>query len=171
MREKIRQEIEETHQEFHALLASIPEEAFSLPSDNPAWNVGEVLYHLSIAPRFLERDVKMITGQSWFYRALIKLVPKTLFDWLNKVLTRYGARNISHQFLAQEYDKAHQSVLQVLQNVPDADFAKKLQYPDWDPLLTGEVTLSRLFHYIKIHFDSHASQIRQIVAQMDREKE
>jgi hypothetical protein len=36
-----------------------------------------------------------------------------------------------------------------------------VDYPDWDPLLGGHVTLERFFHYIMLHFESHASDIRQ----------
>ena len=59
-REKLPLEIEATKMAFHKLLDSIPVEAYDLPSDNPAWTVGEVLYHMSIAPRMLGKDVKMI---------------------------------------------------------------------------------------------------------------
>jgi hypothetical protein len=162
-REQLRQEIEATKVAFHQLLDSIPEEAYDLPSDNPAWNVGEVFYHMSIAPRLLGNDVKMITRQNWIYRLVPILIPKAVFDWLNKVLTRYGARNLSRDFLAREYDKAHDATVKALDGVADDDFAKHLHYPDWDPLLSGEVTLERLFHYVKAHFDSHAEQIKRIV--------
>jgi len=47
-----------------------------------------------------------------------------------------------------------------LDEVKDADFEKKLNYPNWDPILSGEVTLERLFHYVKLHFEAHAKQIR-----------
>ena len=162
-RESLRQEIEDTRLKFHDLLNSMPDEVFSMPSDNEAWTIGEVLYHMSLAPRFLIRDVKMITGQNWLYRLIPIIIPKSLFDWLNKVLTRYGARNMSRAFLAQEYDKAHRSTLEALDSVSDSDFAQHLTYPDWDPLLSGEVTLEQLFRYVKVHFDSHARQIRKTI--------
>ena len=162
---ELRQEIEATRQAFHQLLAQVPETAFFQPSDNPAWTVGEVLYHISLAPRFLLQDVKMITGQSWFLRFVPILMPKWLFNWLNARLTRYGARNLTRQFLADEYDKAHAITVKALDSVTEADLTKSLHYPNWDPLLSGEVTLERLFHYVKVHFDSHAVQIRAMIDQ------
>jgi hypothetical protein len=163
LREELRQEIDQTQVAFHQLLDSIPEEAFGLPSDNPAWTVGEVLYHMSVAPRFVGLDVKMIVRQNWIYHIIAVVVPKALFDGLNKKLTQFGARKLSRDFLSQEYDKAHKSALRALDSVSDPDFDKHLYYPDWDPLLSGDVTLERLFHYVKAHFDSHAGQIREIV--------
>lgn len=162
IRDNLRIEIEETKEAFHQLLESIPDEAFGLPSDNPAWTIGEVLYHMSIAPRMLGTDVKMILNQNWFYRLIPAIIPKRLFDWLNKILTKFGARNLTREFLASEYDKANSATLKALNEVREIDFQKKLNYPDWDSLLSGEVTLERLFHYNKLHFDVHAVQIRLI---------
>jgi hypothetical protein len=51
--DRLRQEIEETHLAFHRLLDSVPDEAFSLPSDNPAWTVGQVFYHFWRPYQFL----------------------------------------------------------------------------------------------------------------------
>jgi hypothetical protein len=86
-----------------------------------------------------------------------------LFDRLNAKLTRFGARNLSRQFLADEYDKAHRRTLEALSQVKDEDLQKSLEYPDWDPLLAGTVTMERLFHYVKVHFDSHEEQIRNVL--------
>ena len=158
-REALREEIMETRQRFHQLLVRVPDEAFDLPSTTPEWTIGEVLYHMSLAPRFLTTDVKMIIRQSWFYRLGIRLVPKWLFDGLMVRLTRFGARHLSRQFLAKEYDKAHALTLAALDTVADEDFEKSMEYPDWDPLLSGQVTLERLFHYVTVHFNWHAAQV------------
>jgi hypothetical protein len=68
--EEHRQEIEATREAFYKLLASIPDEAFSLPSDNPVWTMGEVLFHMTLAPRFLTADLRLIIGQAWISRVL-----------------------------------------------------------------------------------------------------
>lgn len=163
-RQRLREEIEATRQAYHRLLDSIPEQAYALPSANPAWNVGQVLYHMSLAPRFMVLDVQMIGGQRWVYRLVPKIISRRLFDWLNARLTRFGARRISQAFLAQEYDRAHAATLRALDALDEADLARSLPYPDWDPLLTGEVTMEYLFGYIQRHFDSHAGQISIAIA-------
>jgi hypothetical protein len=118
---------------------------------------------MSIAPRFLIEDVKMISGQRWLYRLVPTLIPRSLFDWLNDRLTRFGARHLSRQFLKDEYERAHRRTLEALANTSEADLQKSLEYPDWDHLLSGTVTMERLFHYVKAHFDSHEEQIRHAV--------
>ena len=162
--EQLRREMEATRLAFHRLLDSIPDEAFSLPSSNPAWTVGQVLYHMSIAPRMMVLDVKMISSQRWFFRLIPALFPRRLFDWLNVRLTRYGSRKLSRQFLSDEYDRAHNSILKVFDSLGEADFTRSVIYPDWDPLLTGEVSMAFLFGYIKRHFDSHAIQVEAALA-------
>ncbi len=156
-------EIEETRQRFHQLLQTIPDETFSHPSGNPAWTIGQVLYHMSIAPRFMVKDVAIILKHPALLQWLPKLFPERLFHWLNARLTRYGARNLDRQFLANEYDNAHTTILQTLNALTEDDLQIIVHYPDWDPLLAGDITLATLFGYIKRHFDSHQAQIEQVL--------
>lgn len=160
VREELQEEIEATRRDFHQLLDEVPDEALPQPSDNPAWTIGEVLYHMSLAPRLMVADVSMITGQRQVYQLFPKLVPQALFDWVNKVYTRSKGRNLSRRQLAEAYDRATEQILKTLAAVQDDDFTKSAEYPGWDPLLSGEVTLVQLFHYVKAHFELHAGQIR-----------
>ena len=146
---------------FHHLLDSIPEEALSQPSDNPAWNIRQVLYHIAIIPRYIIVEVVAIRRQVWLYMLLPRLIPKGLFDLLNARMTRLRARGMTRQRLAETYDQSCKAALRALGSVPDADFDKHLHYPLWDPLLAGDVTLEYLFGYVKRHFDSHAAQIQK----------
>lgn len=152
-------EIEETRKRFHQLLDSLPDEAFGQPSSNPAWTIGELLYHMSIAPKMMVADVAIVLKRPFLLTLLPKLFPEWLFHWLNARLTWYGARHLNRQFLANAYDKAHNQILQTLQRLDEADLQKSVHYPNWDPLLAGNVTLATLFGYIKRHFDSHAADI------------
>lgn len=163
IRDELREEIEATRAAYHQLLARVPDEALKRPSDNPAWTIGEVLFHMSLAPRLMVADVSMITGQSKVYQRFPKLIPRALFDWANKVYTRSKGKNLSRQQLADEYDQATTNILRTLESVQDEDFEKSAIYPGWDPLLAGEVTLVHLFHYVKAHFDVHAQQIDNLI--------
>ncbi len=163
-KQQLKIEIEETRQRFHQLLDTIPDSAFALPSSNPAWSIGELLYHMSVAPRFMVADVALILKRPFLLKLLPNLFPERLFHWLNAHLTRFGARNLNRQFLANEYDKAHERILQTINRLNEADLQKSVRYPNWDPLLAGDVTLAYLFGYIKRHFDSHAADIQSSLA-------
>lgn len=162
-RQSLREEIEETRLAFHAFLNRIPEEIYQRPSSNPAWTIAEVLYRMSLAPLFLPSDVKMICSQSWIYKLIPILAPKRLFDWLNVRLTRIGGRRASRQSIARAYDQGHQSTLHALDSISEADLQKRAHYPDWDPMLSGEITLEDLIHYIKRHFEAHKAQLTAVL--------
>ena len=161
LKEELRLEMIETCDAYHALLAEVPDEAFPQPSDNPAWTIGEVLFHMSLAPRFLTADLRMILGNHLLAKIFGALVPASLFNRLNEVYTRYGGRSQNRLSLARRYDRAHQQALQALDKLQEEDLKKSLEYPGYDPLLSGEVTVERLFRYIKLHFEIHARQIRE----------
>lgn len=161
LKEELRAELTQTRQAFHDLLAEIPDEAFSQPSDNPAWTIGEVLFHMSLAPRFMTTDLRLIISRPWMAKIFAILVPIPLFDRLNRFFTRYGSRDLNRAFLAKEYDRAHDRAVKSLERLRETDFQRSLRYPGYDPLLSGDVTVERLYRYIKLHFEHHAGQIRE----------
>ena len=161
LKEELRLELIETRDNFYALLAEIPDAAFSKPSDNPAWTIGEVLFHMSLAPRFMTTDLRIILTRPRLARMFAAFVSVPLFDRVNDLYTRFGARNLNRSFLQEQYDRAHQRALKVLDTLQESDFQTSVLYPGYDPQLSGIVTVERLFRYIKAHFDSHAVQIRK----------
>jgi hypothetical protein len=163
VREELRREIEDTRTAFHSLLDAVPDEALSRASDNPAWTIREVLFHMSLAPRLMVADVSMITHQRRGVQVVTKVIPQSLFDWVNKVYTRRRGRSASRRRLLDEYDQATAKILRTLDTVAEEDFKKSATYPGWDPLLSGETTLVQLFHYVRAHFEVHEQQIRGLL--------
>jgi len=161
LKDELRAEMIETRAAYHRLLAEIPDKAFSQPSDNPAWTIGEVLFHMSLAPRFMVTDLKVIISRPWLAKVFMTLVPEALFHRINQRFTRYGARNLNRGFLAEQYDMAHARALTSLEALQETDFQRSLNYPGYDPMLEGVVTVERLYRYIKLHFEAHAGQIRE----------
>ena len=161
VKDELRAEMIQTRKAFHDLLAEVSEEALSRPSGNPARTIGEMLFHMSLAPRFMVTDLRAILAQAWLAKAFAILVPAALFHYLNKFFTRYGSRNLNRKFLAQEYDRAHERAMRSLEARQEPDFQKSLHYPGYDPILSGTVTVESLYRYIKLHFEAHARQIRE----------
>jgi len=153
--DEIRAELEATRASFHELLLSIPEDYWNKPTSNPAWTVGELVFHMTVALRMLPEDVRLIRRLGWTPRP-----PASLFNWLNERLTRRGARGLTPEEVGEKYDAAHDGVLRLMDTIRDDEWGKGMDYPDWDPLLSGHVTLERLFHYPAQHFESHAEQLR-----------
>jgi hypothetical protein len=155
IKEQLRIEIESTCQDFHQLLEEVPDELLDKPSLNPDWTIREMLYHMSLAPRNLPSDVRMIRHLKW-----VPKLPSGPFNRLNSYLTRRGARALDKAALALKYDEAHERTMLALESIKDDEWAFGVDYPDWDPMLSGFVTLERLFHYIRLHFDAHAEEIK-----------
>lgn len=164
LKEELVREMEDTRRDFHHLLESVPEALYNHPSDNPAWTVGEVLFHISLAPRFLTADLRLILRQSWLTRLIGALVPKSLFDRLNEHFTRrWASRNMTRVKLGRVYDEAHNQALRALVNLKEEDFDMSLKYPDYDEMLAGIVSVEKLYRYITIHFKAHEEQIHRII--------
>ena len=158
IKEQLRIEIESTCQDFHQLLEDVPGEMLDKPSHNPDWTIRETLYHMSLAPRNLPSDVRMIRYLKW-----VPKIPAGPFNRMNRYLTQRGARKLDKAALAARYDDAHARTLAALEGIKDEEWAFGVDYPDWDPMLSGFVSLERLFHYIRLHFDAHAEEIRAVV--------
>ncbi len=50
-------ELEETRQNFHQLLDSVPEASYLHPSTKPAWTVGDVRYHITLGPLAIRFEI------------------------------------------------------------------------------------------------------------------
>jgi len=155
IKDQLRIEIESTCQDFHQLLEEVPAELLDKPSLNPDWTIREMLYHMSLAPRNLPSDVRMIRHLKW-----VPKLPSGPFNRSNSYLTRRRARTLDKAPLAVKYDEAHERTMLALESIKDDEWAFGVEYPDWDPMLSGFVTLERLFHYIRLHFDAHAEEIK-----------
>lgn len=155
VREEIRDELETVRVSFHELIDSLTDDDWHRPSGNPAWTIGQVAFHMTLAPRMLPADVRMIR-KGW----RIPKPPASLFNRLNVLLTRLGARKVTRKTAGEAYDAAHAVALEALDTIGEDEWDKGLDYPGWDPLLSGHVTLERLFRYLRMHFQCHAEQIR-----------
>lgn len=96
IREQILSEIESTRQAFHHLLDEITEEDLTKSSLNPAWSIAELLYHMSLAPRNLPSDGRLIRNLKW-----VPKIPAGPFNRLNVYFTRRSARNATKDSLAE----------------------------------------------------------------------
>lgn len=159
IREDIRRELEETRRAYYALMAEISPEDWHKPAHNPAWDVGEMLYHITVAPRLMTADLGMIRR---FQRLL--LPPAFIFHRLNEWNTKRGARRNTLETIHEAYDEAHRRVLAALQTIRDDEWQKGAVYPGWDPMLDGFVTIEMLFRYVKRHYDAHAVEVRDALS-------
>jgi hypothetical protein len=161
LKQILAQELQDTHEKFLALLESIPESDYSLPTDNPAWTVGDSLYHVTLGPKALSFEIWMITHMRGFFHLGMKFFPSKLFNRVNAVFARRGNR-INRQRLIKAWEAGHASIRSRLRRTQDADFQKSVVYPpEFVSELSGEVSVERLFRYVKRHFEVHSRQLKR----------
>ena len=161
LREHLAEELEAARGGFHQLLDSVPESAYSHPSDNPAWTIGDVLYHLTLGPPALHFEIWMIRYLPGLYPLVMNRFVSTIFNRVNAAFTGRPKR-ISRQMLTQAYEKGHAGLVSRLNHMQDADFQRSVMYPpEFVSDLAGLVSIERLFHYVKGHFDVHEAEIRK----------
>ncbi len=161
LKQNLAQELQDTHEKFLALLQSIPESDYSLPTDNPAWTVGDVLYHVTLGPRALSLEIWMIVHMRGLFQFGMKYFPSKLFNRVNAIFARRGNR-INRQMLIKAYEAGHAGIRSRLRRTREEDMQKSVVYPaDFVSELAGKVTVERLFRYAKGHFDIHSKQLRR----------
>ena len=157
----LQSEIELTREKFHRFLVKIPEEALRLPSKDPAWTNGELLYLMSTSPRIIKSFLKKYTNETRL-NYVSKAITGPLIQKTNEIKIRSRGHKITRWLIAEEYDNTHELVLGLLEAVPDDDFGKTLTLPNLDPLLSGQVIIEDIFHYVKNHFYAYRSQIELV---------
>jgi hypothetical protein len=86
-----------------------------------------------------------------------------IFNWGNALFARHPKR-ITRQTLTEAYEKGHTGLMSSLNRLHEQDFARSAVYPEvFVSELAGEVSIERLFRYIKLHFEVHAAQIQKAI--------
>ena len=163
----LRSEIELTREKFHRFLVTIPDEALRVPSKDPAWTNGELLYLMSTSPRIIKSFLKKYTSENTRFDYVSKAITGPLIQKTNEILLRSRGHKITRWLIAEEYDITNTLILQLLEAVSDNDFQKTLTIPEMDPLLSGQVTIEDIFHYVKKHFYAYRGQI-EVVRQLSK---
>ena len=160
LREDLITELEATRRDYHLLVKSVPEEAYRSPSANPAWSIGDVLYHITLGPPAVRVEIWIILHAGWLFSTLLNNRTAGIFNWGNALFARHP-KHIAPARLTQAYDRGHAGLLASLRKMREDDLSKSIKYPEaFVGELAGVVTVERLLRYIRGHFEVHAGQIR-----------
>jgi hypothetical protein len=160
-KQEIEHELDETHHRFIELIESIPESEYSLPTDNPAWTVGDMLFHITLGPRALALEVWMTIYANGLFGFTMRHFPSRLFNSVNAGFGRGRGQRVSRQGLLKAYGNAHAAIKSSLRRTREEDLLQSVVYPpDFVSDLAGEVTPERLFRYVRGHFEAHKATLR-----------
>lgn len=160
-KQELEQELDETHRRFVALVESIPEADYDLPTDNPAWKVGDILFHITLGPQALALEIWMTVHAAGLYNFLMRHFPARFFNSVNAWFGSGRSQRVSRQGLLKTYGKAHAAIKSRLRRTREEDLVKTAVYPlDYVSDLKGEVSVERLFRYVTGHFEEHEAALR-----------
>ena len=143
----IKAELEATRSAFHELLASLSAEDWKKKSANPAWRVGQLMWHIPWGAKFYPRGVEECRKGKGMNP------PQWLTNPLNSLMTRFGSRNASPEVVAKEYDRAHEAILASLDTVKDDEWQKgATSFGVYN-------TIESTFHSVSEHFKEHQADI------------
>lgn len=157
-RESIRAELRATHAAFHDLVDQLAPADWDRKTGNPAWTVGDLLYHLVSSLELLPREVAHARKGKGLYN-----LPRFLLDPLNAWSTRWGARGVSLATVTGRYDRAHAAALQALDQVRHDEWRCGARF--WGE---GFLDIEGLFHAQSRHFAEHSPAILETLSQDTR---
>ena len=158
---ELEQQLEETHRRFIALVESIPETDYDLPTNNPAWKVGDILFHITLGPRALALEIWLTIHARGAYNFAMRHFPSRLFNRVNAWFGSERSERVNRQGLLKAYGQAHAVIKSELRRAREEDLVKTAIYPlDYVSDLKGEVSVERLFRYVTGHFEEHEAALR-----------
>lgn len=167
LKDELALELENTRRDFHHLLDSVPEALYAHPSTNPAWTVGDVLYHITLGPVALRFEIWMLLHARGLFQLAMNDLTSGMFNWVNARFARRGKR-VTRRGLRKAYETGHTGILSGLKRMREEDFARSIVYPkSFVSELAGEVSIERLYRYVSGHFEVHAAQISNALSHHD----
>jgi len=149
-RAALRADLEATRTAFHALLDSIPAEAWRRKGDSTAWTVREIVTHLVHDIESIPQFVAHAKAGKNFLN-----MPSFITGKLNYLLSRFKARNATPQSLAQAFDTHLEKALATLEEVQDDEWQRGAEF-----FGEGYWTVETIFKNVPRHFQEHAAQIK-----------
>jgi hypothetical protein len=90
LRRKLRDDLETAQQEFHEMMAMVPNEAWTAPSKNPGWTNGQLLFHILLG-FILVRPLASLLVFSGHLPGSWSRVFAGLLDWSTPLFHRINA--------------------------------------------------------------------------------
>jgi hypothetical protein len=146
-KQAIREELGSTRQAYHDLLDSLSEEDWRKKSANPAWSVGQLMWHLSEGMEFFPRSVE------YCRKGKGPNPPQFLVNPGNVLLTKFRSRGATPASVREKFDGGHEKLLASLEGVRDDEWEKRSR------IYGNEYTIRSTFAEVGVHFREHEQDI------------
>ena len=146
-RTALRAEIESARKDFHELLASLSDEDWRKKSANPAWSVGQLMWHLGRGAEFSVQAVE------YCRKGRAPNPPSWLIGPGNVLLTRFGSRGATRASAGEKYDRGQEALLACLDGVRDDEWDKGAR------IYGSDYTIASAFRIVAEHYREHETDI------------
>jgi DinB superfamily len=146
-KQALREEIESIRTAYHALLGSLSDDDWGRKSANPAWSVGQLMWHLGRGMEFFPETVEHCR------KGRGPNPPSFLIGPGNVLLTRFGSRGADRTSVAEKYDRAHEKLMACLDGVQDDEWDKSAR------IYGNDYTIASTFGEVTTHFREHEADI------------
>ncbi len=164
---QILSELETSRAEFHELLTAVAGDAWNRPSQNRGWTNGQVLFHIALGFFLIVPLVVLMrafaalprSASRAFARCLNATTP--LFNRINAIGPRFGAKVFSARRLGATFDWVHRRILRKVEAMRPEDWSRGMHYPEkWEPRFSDFMTFEALFRYPTVHLRHHRTQLQ-----------
>jgi hypothetical protein len=166
-RAQLRADLEGSQREFHALIDSLPEHGWTAPSHNPGWTNGQLLFHILLGFILVGPLASLLMVFGHLPRVCSKVFAGSLnfstplFNRLNAIGPRVGARLLGREGVLRTFDQVHGAIITRLDHLQPSHWALTMHYPTrWDPRFQREMRFEDLFRYPIDHLHHHSQQLR-----------
>ena len=145
---------------------ALSERAWAMPSHNPRWTNGQLVFHVLLGFILVPPLARLfvvfghlprVCSRAW---ATILNLATPLFNRINAIGPRAGARLLGRAGILRQFDRVHRRMLARLDRTRARDWTRTMHYPTrWDPRLRADMHLADLFRYPIDHLRHHRSQM------------
>jgi uncharacterized protein (TIGR03083 family) len=146
-RTELSSDIEATRAAFHTLLDSLSADEWKRKSANPAWSVGQLMWHVANGMEFFNRSIGYCRKGSG------PNPPAFVIGVGNVLLTRFGSRGATPETVRAKFDEGTQELLASLQSIGDDEWPKGAR------IYGDDYTIASLFTQVREHFREHEMDI------------
>jgi hypothetical protein len=153
--EAILEELDKARLKFLHLLDEVSEKDWNRRFPGEGWTIKQEMVHivqvLNVIPDGIRRAS---TGR---VRSFLAFVPAGLRSWVNgHVVIPMMAINATHASLANNYNKAHTTLVDLLVTLPEEAWSKGMPYPK------KYRTVEQMAHRPVEHFEEHLGHLRNM---------
>ena len=154
--ESIREELEKVRVRFLHLLEEISEKDWDRRFLGEGWTVKQEMVHIVQVLNVLPHGIRRISKGD--RRSFLAIVPTSLRSWVNGyIIIPFMARSVTRQSIVEAYSNAHNSLLGILEELPEDDWSKGMPYP------RKCRTVEQLAHRPAEHFEEHLKHLQNVL--------